>query len=167
MADIIGTNMSYTAKQLCDIEAIKDVAKRYSQGIDRLDVEKLKSAYWPDATDEHGSFVGNGHQFAAYCMTGHLKWRSTSHCIFNHFIELNPDGLTATGEVYNVSYLFQKDANVLDTWHGRYLDQYEKRESEWRMIHRVCVHEGTKTESIVPMELNAESFRQGTSDRNT
>jgi hypothetical protein len=159
--------MSYTAKQLCDIEAIKDVAKRYSQGIDLLDVEKLKSAYWPDATDEHGSFVGNGHQFAAYCMTGHLKWRSTSHCIFNHFIELNPDGLTATGEVYNVSYLFQKDANVLDTWHGRYLDQYEKRESEWRMIHRVCVHEGTKTESIVPMELNAESFRQGTSDRNT
>ena len=159
--------MSYTAKQLCDIEAIKDVAKRYSQGIDRLDVEKLKSAYWPDATDEHGSFVGNGHQFAAYCMTGHLKWRSTSHCIFNHFIELNPDGLTATGEVYNVSYLFQKDANVLDTWHGRYLDQYEKRESECRMIHRVCVHEGTKTESIVPMELNAESFRQGTSDRNT
>ena len=165
MADTIGTNMSYTPEQLSNIEAIKEVAKRYSQGVDRLDEEKLKSAYWPDATDEHGSFVGSGHQFAEYCMTGHLKWRSTSHCIFNHSLELNPNGLKANGEVYNVSYLFQKDANVLDTWHGRYLDQYEKRENEWRIIHRVCVHEGTKTESIAPMELNTESFRQGTSDR--
>ena len=159
--------MSYTPEQLCDIEAIKDVAKRYSQGVDRLDVERLKSAYWPDATDEHGSFVGNAHQFAEYCMTGHLKWRSTSHCSVNHARELNPDGLNATGEVYNVSYLFQKDVNVLDTWHGRYLDQYEKRENEWRIILRVCVHEGTKTEPIAPMELSTESFRQGTSDRNT
>ena len=79
--------MGYTPEQLCDVEAIKDVAKRYSQGVDRLDLEKLKSAYWPDGTDEHGSFKGNAHQFAEFCMTGHAKWRSTSHCIFNHSIE--------------------------------------------------------------------------------
>ena len=41
--------MGYTPEQLCDVEAIKDVAKRYSQGVDRLDLEKLKSAYWPMA----------------------------------------------------------------------------------------------------------------------
>ena len=79
--------MGYTPEQLCDVEAIKDVAKRYSQGVDRLDLEKLKSAYWADGTDEHGSFKGNAHQFAEFCMTGHAKWRSTSHCIFNHSID--------------------------------------------------------------------------------
>lgn len=159
--------MGYSPEQLSDVEAIKDVAKKYSQGVDRLDLEKLKSAYWPDGTDEHGSFKGNAHQFAEFCMTGHAKWRSTSHCIFNHSINLNADGFHATGEVYNVSYLFQKDAAVLDTWHGRYLDEYEKRGDEWRIMHRVCVHEGTKSEPIAAMEIDSTGFRQGSSDRNT
>ena len=158
--------MTYSPEQLADIEAIKDVAKRYSRGVDRLDLEVLKSAYWPDAIDEHGSFKGNAHTFAEFCMTGHLKWRSTSHCIFNHLIELSDDGTHATGEVYNVSYLFQKDADVLDTWHGRYLDSYEKREDEWRISHRICVHEGTHTRPIHPMDIDTTQFTQGDHDRN-
>jgi Protein of unknown function (DUF3010) len=61
-------------------------------------------------------------------MEGHLGWRSTMHCIFNHFIELDSDGIHARGELYNVTCLFRADSPILDTWHGRYLDEYEKRE---------------------------------------
>ena len=46
-----------TPQQLADREAIRDVAIRYCRGVDRLDVDVLKSAYWPDATDHHGDFV--------------------------------------------------------------------------------------------------------------
>ena len=87
----------------------------------------MKSAYWPDATDDHGVFVGNAWEFVDHCMVSHMRWKSTSHCVFNHVIELDDNGVEARGESYNVSYLLQKDSNVLDTWHGRYLDLYEKK----------------------------------------
>jgi hypothetical protein len=164
--------LSYTLEQLSDLESIRDTARRYCRGVDRLDVELMKSAYWPEATDDHGVFVGNAWVFSEHCMQSHLGWRSTSHCIFNHSIELDPDGVRARGELYNVTYLFQKDADVLDTWHGRYLDVYEKRgvdqnQEEWRILERVCVHEGTHSAPIQPMTLDGSKFRVGSFDRAT
>ena len=157
--------MPYTVEQLSDLQCIRDVAHRYCRGVDRLDVDELKSAYWPDATDDHGTFVGNAHDFAEMCMVAHLQWRSTGHCIFNHLIELEDSGTTARGEVYNMTWLFRKDEDVLDRWYGRYLDRYEKRGDEWRIIERICVHEGTSTEPISPMEIASGDFRQGSFDR--
>lgn len=157
--------MNYSTEQLSDIQSIRDCAHRYCRGVDRLDEALLKSAYWPDATDDHGVFVGNAMEFAEMCMVVHLKWRSTSHCILNHHIELDDDGAHARGEIYNVTYLFQADADVLDTWHGRYLDLYEKRAGEWRIKERVCVHEGTYSRPVEPMDIEAGAFRQGDFDR--
>ena len=92
-------------------------------------------------------------------------YKRQSHCIFNHHIELEDDGTHARGEAYNVTYLFQKDADVLDTWYGRYLDRYQKRGDEWRIIQRVCVHEGSTSEPVSAMEIDAPRFRQGAFDR--
>ena len=157
--------MAYTLEQLSDIQCIKDCAHRYCRGVDRLDEGLMKSAYWPDATDDHGVFVGNAMAFVEMCMRAHLKWRSTNHCILNHDIELEADGVHARGEIYNVSYLFRADAEVLDTWHGRYLDLYEKRGHEWRIKARVCVHEGTHTQAVTAMDIDGNAFRQGDFDR--
>jgi hypothetical protein len=38
--------------------AIHRVLTTYSRGVDRLDFESVRSCYWPDGTDDHGSFVG-------------------------------------------------------------------------------------------------------------
>jgi hypothetical protein len=168
----IGVPLSYTPEQLCDLESIRDAALRYCRGVDRLDVDLMKSAYWPEAIDDHGVFVGNAWVFSETCMESHVAWRSTNHCILNHSIELEPDGRRARGEIYNVTYLFQKDADVLDTWHGRYLDIYEKRtidqrREEWRILERVCVHEGTHSAPIQPMTIDTSKFRDGSFDRAT
>ena len=156
--------MSFTPEQLSDLECIRQAANRYSRGVDRLDAAEMKSAYWEDATDDHGAIVGNAHDFADFCMVAHQKYRSTGHCIFNHQIELD-DASHARGEVYCVTWLFHKDSDVFDTWYGRYLDSYEKRGDEWRISERVCVHEGTETRQATPMEIDAGGFRQGTFDR--
>ncbi len=157
--------MHYTPEQLSDIQHIQGVAQRYCRGVDRLDADLMKSAYWPEATDDHGVFVGNAMEFVDLCMVSHLHWRSTNHCIFNHHIELDPGGTRARGEIYNVAYLFQKDEPVLDTWHGRYLDIYEKRSAVWRIIERVCVYEGSTTQRIETMAIDASRFRTGDFDR--
>jgi len=157
--------MKYTPEQLSDIECIRDAIKRYCRGVDRLDEDLMKSAYWPEATDDHGVFVGNAMEFVEMCMVSHLRWRSTNHCIFNHSVELDPDGIHARGEAYNVTFLFQLDDDVLDTWYGRYLDVYEKRDDEWRILERVCVHEGTTTGLVSKMAIDSPSFRAGSFDR--
>lgn len=36
------------------MQCIRDAALRYCRGLDRLDVELMKSAYWEGATDDHG-----------------------------------------------------------------------------------------------------------------
>lgn len=163
--------MSYTVEQLSDREAIRDAALRYCRGVDRLDVECMKSAYWPEAVDEHGSFVGSGHRFAEYCMGAHLKWSWTMHSILNHLIEFDapntPGGGTtsARGEIYNVTVMCRVDGGDLDTWYGRYLDRYEKRGGQWRILHRVCVHHGTFSAPASPMPISAGLYLDGNFDR--
>lgn len=154
----------YTVQQLADLEAIRAVAQRYCRGVDRLDAESMRSAYWPDAVDEHGVFVGNAWEFVDHCMMSHRKWRGTMHCIFNHHIEFD-DEAHARGEVYNVTHLFGHDGQEVSTWYGRYLDRYERRGDEWRIAHRVCVHEANRSEATDPMPIAAERFRQGAADR--
>jgi hypothetical protein len=155
----------YTPQQISDREDIRDLAMRYCHGVDRLDPDWMKSAYWPEAIDEHGNFVGNAHEFSDYCMTAHLKWRWTMHSIYNHQIALDDDGNHASGELYNITHLCRADSGHIDFWFGRYLDRYEKRGDEWRILHRVCVHHGDATSLDPPMPIDASKYRDGAFDR--
>lgn len=147
-----------------DREAIREVALRYARGVDRLDLEVLKSAYWPDATDTHGRFQGNGWEFAERVVESHKRWLSTMHCVYNHSIEFDDDS-HARGELYNVTYLIPRNGGHWSLWLGRYLDHYQCRDGEWRLSSRVCVHEGTTTVEHLPMSTDLENFRSGELDR--
>jgi hypothetical protein len=155
-----------TPEELCAVEACREAARRYCHGVDRLDGEWMKSAYWPEATDDHGTFVGNAYEFVDHCMASHVRWAFTLHTITNHSVELDPDGIRARGEAYNISYLQRRDTAALEVWFGRYLDTYERRGDEWRILHRVCVHEGDRSEAPnAGMQLAANLFRPGLFDR--
>jgi hypothetical protein len=157
-----------TFEELADIEACKEAALRYCRGVDRLDPDEMRSAYWDDATDDHGNFVGNAWTFVDRCMVGHDRWAWTLHTTYNHVVELDDDGVHARGECYNIAHLGRPDDDKVDMWYGRYLDRYEKREDEWRIIERVCVHEGDRSAPAdEPMVMTTEKFRQGSFDRRT
>ena len=148
-------------------EAIRQAALRYCRGVDRLDVDLMRSAYHADATDDHGVFVGPADALCERVVQSHRRYDATMHCILNHAIEF-VDETTATGEIYNVTYLRQTvDGEPrLHTWWGRYLDRYECRDGRWAIAHRVCVHEWTRTEPAgQPMPIDAGLFRQGSADR--
>lgn len=153
---------------LSDHDAIRQVAARYARGVDRLDSDLMKSAYWPEATDDHGVFVGNAMAFCDRVIDSHQRFTATMHCCMNHAIEVS--GASASGEIYNVTYVFRTDNGVefLDTWFGRYLDQYENRNGEWRIIERICVHENTTSQLIDShMPIDSAKFRHGSIDRGT
>ena len=149
-------------------DQIRQLAARYSRGVDRLDADLMKSAYWPDGTDDHGVFVGNAMDFCDRVVSSHERFISTMHCIMNHAIEVDEEAGTGRGEIYNVTYVFREESGrkLLETWWGRYLDNYERRNGEWRIKARVCVHEYTRADEVTnQMAIDAAKFRQGSADR--
>ena len=163
MSDV-PANPTPSVDDLLAIEACREAARRYSYGVDRLDAAVMKSAYWPDATDDHGVFVGNAWEFCERVVDTHDRWAWTMHTITNHRVELD-DADHARGECYAIAHLGTGDRS-LSTFYGRYLDTYERRGTEWRIAHRVCVHSGdVRVDATEAMGLDVAAFRPGSFDR--
>lgn len=135
---------------LLDKQAIWECLNRYCRGIDRFDADLLRKAYWPDAEDDHGEFVGNVEDFIRWVFALHeLNQISTQHQLTTHNIEL--DGHSAHGETYYIYTVRNRDESVWIAG-GRYIDRFEKRGDEWRIASRYCITEwsGTIDEGPVP-----------------
>lgn len=131
---------------LLDKQAIAELSFRYSRACDRLDSEMMASVYWPDGTDDHGSFKGTAPEYVDWVMDFVGKWTSTHHDNSNILIDL--DGDKAYGEVHWTGF-YSYDIDGVPHDHlaaGRYLDRYERRGGEWRIKHRTCVSEWTRIE---------------------
>lgn len=127
---------------LWDHLQIQKLLATYCRGIDRCDQELLKSAYWPDATEEHGLFNGNAWEFAEFIVPMLKTMQMTMHSISNMLIEV--DGDHASSETYVVAYhLMAAEAGVQTEMvvGGRYADQFERRKDEWRISRRLFIHD--------------------------
>jgi len=121
---------------------IQDVLFRYCRGVDRGDLEMIRSVYHPDAIDDHGSTASLGHEFAAKLVERLDEARSIGQRhITNVLIELN--GGSAKVESYFISFV--PDTNpttgerTISFVNGRYLDRFEKRAEGWKIAHRKVV----------------------------
>src|SRR5215469_3641262 len=74
---------------LLDKQEIHEVLMRYCRGIDRCDAELLESVYHPDATDNHGQFVGKASDFITWALEGLKRDLNTKHYVTNELIELS------------------------------------------------------------------------------
>lgn len=153
-----------TIRELADRQQIEQVLKLYCRAIDRLDLELLKSVYHPDATDAHGSFSGNAHEFADYIITSMKDiildgMHTVTHCT----IDLRGDFATAEsyywayqrcpGGKERVTGFFgetyarkRREDGTLDGTHdffcgGRYIDLFERRAGEWKILRREITNE--------------------------
>jgi 3-phenylpropionate/cinnamic acid dioxygenase small subunit len=139
---------------LIDKDQIRDVLYRYARAVDRKDVELLKSCYHPDSTDAHWTFIGNGLEFAEEILQPHQMGNVPlfKHLITNILIEI--EGERAFCES---SYLFTQTLAVTATRRarysneGRYLDVFERRHGEWRILRRLLVPESESWSFSVPM----------------
>ena len=130
---------------MVDRAAITDLIHRYSRAVDRLDADLLRSVYWPDGTDDHGIFVGSAPDYVDWVMAFVGAWISTHHDNSNVMIEL--DGDLAYGECHWVGWYRRQDGDqVVDQVSvGRYLDRFERRDGEWRILHRACISDWSRS----------------------
>lgn len=129
-------SMEPQIERLLAREAIETVLYRYANAIDRGDLEMLKSVYWPEATDDHGVFVGNAMAFAEFIIPLLSTMNHTMHRISNVAVDLK-DSNVARVQSYFMSYHEHDGSQTIVG--GRYLDQFERRTGEWRILERLVV----------------------------
>lgn len=137
--------MRDTRDKLADLvsrQEIYDVIARYCRGVDRGDVELIRSVYHDNATDDHGMFKGRGVDFAQWIVDWEREnIKQCQHFIGNFSCDLHGD--TAFTETYCIS--FSEDMNGRNaTVFNRYIDRFERRKGEWKIADRLVVLDLTR-----------------------
>lgn len=122
-------------------EQIRDCLARIARGEDRRDPELIKACYWPDATVDFGIFDGDFPKYLAWVTPGSPAVPVTQHFLGQSVIQLN--GQLARAETLVQSYhRIDMGTEHRDmTIGGRYLDSFEKRSGEWRVLQRTMLYD--------------------------
>lgn len=133
------------ARQLASRAEIETVLNRYCAAVDRLDLAALREVYHPDATDDHGAFVGGFEDLLAW-LPDKLTERfdATVHSLSNVTIQfLTQDRATVQSNVRADHFIKESLGGGIFTFWGRYVDLFERDSSGWRIRHRVIVRTAT------------------------
>jgi hypothetical protein len=120
-------------------QELHELTARYCRGIDRADEAILLSVWHTDATVDYGFMKGSAKEFSQMMTAMNEQIVRTIHCVSNELFEV--DGKFATGESYLFSISTRRiDGKEMDTLvGGRYLDRFELRDGEWRLLHRTFI----------------------------
>jgi hypothetical protein len=144
---------------------IAAVVARYCRGIDRLDLELVRSCYHDDAVDTHGSFSGGVEEYLAWVEPLLARYSSTFHFIGNQLIEFaTPD--RARVETYGISYHRSPSARPhLNLVTGfRFIDVFERRD-RWAITRRAAITEWSMLDVPEHRFAIGPDLRQGRRDR--
>jgi ketosteroid isomerase-like protein len=137
-------------QELLDREAIRDAIVRYGRGVDRGDVDLVASAYHPDAVDDRGHEQYTGETIGPKMVEAMLaSMVMTSHHFTTQTIHV--DGDTAGAETYTLGVhrpnFGGEEKRLLSA--GRYIDRLERRDGEWRIVHRTMVNDMVR---VLPLD---------------
>lgn len=134
--------------------AVTRVLVRYAHAVDRRDYEGVAACYWPDATDRHATFEGDAVAYVAWLREVLPAIEVSTHQFANILVE--PESATsARSETYCTNVLVHPGVDDEGrqrhtTAHLRYLDRYEARDGEWRIIAREVVTDWSRDERVLP-----------------
>ena len=130
---------------LIDRQEILDVMHQYVLGCDRNDQARIEDVYHPEAQDNHGQYKGPGKAFAKQVCDGNAERDSMSHHLGQSTINIKGD--SAGAETYYQATIARMEGDVryLDMMGGRYVDKFERRDGQWRILDRVCTCEWSMT----------------------
>ena len=108
---------------------------RYSRAVDRHDTAMMKALFWPDCEINYTNlFSGDRAAFLAWANPHHEEaYINHQHHTTAHVIDVAGD--VATAEHYCIVFLQRHDGSVLLS-SGRYLQDWERRDGEWRILVR-------------------------------
>jgi hypothetical protein len=125
---------------LLDKQAITEVIARYSRTLDWLDEAGQAGCYWPDAAIDYGFFKGTAADFVPVVMEIERGSQRRWHFLGCLQIMLSSATMAST-ECYGLATGVRNAEGVWtgNIYGGRYLDEFEKRGTEWRIVKRQYV----------------------------
>ncbi|MGW4773480.1 nuclear transport factor 2 family protein [Nocardia sp. NPDC004278] len=134
-----------------DTRTIEYLLVAYCRAVDRMDLDLLRSCFWPDAEVDFGDMVRGGvDEFVEWIGANLTAYDFTVHTLSNIFVRLN--GNRAASESYvDALHSARNSPPARGAFRagGRYLDSFDRRGGEWRIAHRTAVFVWSdRTESI-------------------
>ena len=137
---------------LVDKNAIEECLLRYTRGVDRLDVELIKSAFHPDALDNHTRAVrGSVDTMLDWWLPQQADREAQHHFVTNQTIDI--DGDVAHSESYFLTFIKMSTSPAGTLSAGRYIDRLEKRAGQWKVALRTVL---TEWQASVDASLTSE-----------
>jgi ketosteroid isomerase-like protein len=156
--------MTHELDLLLAERAITRVILAYSRAVDRYDFEALRDCYWPDGTDDHGSFRGDRDEFVDWNRQALARFDLTCHFLGNILVDVDLDAHSAVAETYAVAHhrYTDQDGQLTDMTAGlRYVDRFARRSGEWRILERVIAYEWRRTDPAIGPSGFAEGYVRG------
>lgn len=138
-----------------DYRAILDNELQYTRGLDRHDDELIVDVFWPDAQVSYGALVSMD-EMAAWANAGHAENAAHQHFVTGLTLDIEGDTAHEEGYIFFSSDMprdtsFDTEgvptpgravAGSMTTFGtGRYVNRYERRDGEWRMLVHEYVHD--------------------------
>ena len=142
MSETVGTVRDQA--RLADEHAIGEIIHLHCRGVDRADEAALKLCYWPEATVSYGAEPAPAHPFCEGLVPAIKAFAQTHHVVSNILVTFpdRSDPSTASVESYLIAFHYLRDPQGEDsemTYLGRYLDTFEKRGDQWKIMQRTPV----------------------------
>lgn len=152
---------------LTDAAEIEQVVLRYCQGIDRLNLEQVRSVYHPDGIDHHTGFDGGIEDYLVWVSDALSRFTGTMHLVGNHLARIEGD--LAVAETYGTAVHWgnpAEDPRRNFTSGFRYIDRMAKRNGRWAILERWAVREWTRSDagSAIPREADGPAGRRDRGD---
>jgi hypothetical protein len=132
---------------IIDRENIIEVMHRYARGWDRFDAAAIDACFFSDSTIQFGDFNGPASDFTQTGMLSIENVKAVIHQISN--IQVDISGDKAVSECYYTAHhrRVSEEGEGEENWFlmGRYVDQFEKRSGEWRILHRLGLQDCSRT----------------------
>jgi len=130
--------------RLADEHAIREIIHLHCRGVDRADEAALKACYWPEASVSYGAEPAPAHPFCEGLVEAIRGFAQTHHVVSNILVTFPDENspAMATVESYLIAFHYLADPQGQDsemTYLGRYLDRFEKRGDQWKILQRVPV----------------------------
>ena len=151
--------------RLLDRQQIWDCLLRYTRGVDRMDQDLIRSAFWEDASNSHGPVCGTVEDFIGQWYPAQETREVSFHMVSNQQVEINEGGDGADAESYFIAAIRQIEDDEIEIVGGRYADRYEKRAGEWRIGTRVVLLDWQAMADASGMAERKAKRHQGSRDR--
>ncbi|MBN9618676.1 MAG: nuclear transport factor 2 family protein [Actinobacteria bacterium] len=152
---------------MSDRQQVHEVVLRYCRGIDRLDLDLVRSAYHPDGVDHHTGFDGTIEEYLTWVGAALAHFDGTMHLVGNHLTRF--DGDRAVSETYGTAMHWGEpfdDPRRNFTSGFRYVDRMERRAGRWAIVERWAVREWTRSDAgrLRPREAPGPAGRRDAGD---